>query len=260
MELSKTDPIVFIGGAGRSGTSLLRTILNAHPRIAIGTELKVTPIIAQFWHQLSQYRGHLGKHFFIEQSEINAAFGDLVTSLLDNFHENSGKPRIGEKTPNNVFVFAHLHQLFPGSPLLHIVRDGRDVVRSLLQQDWVTSNGSVMAITQDPGAAAAYWRKAVTAGRRAAQGSASLRGRYLEIQYEDLVTTPEPVIRRVLSHIGEPWAPEVLRFHEKKNPAAFANVHRPISDASVGEMYSPELQSLLLPYSDESRPSVKSCC
>ena len=92
-----------------------------------------------------------------------------------------------------------------------------------------------MAITQDPQAAAAYWRKAVTAGRRAAQGSASLRGRYLEIRYEDLVTTPEPVIRRVLSHIGEPWAPEVLRFHEKKNPAVYANVHRPISDASVGK-------------------------
>ena len=49
------------------------------------------------------------------------------------------------------------------------------------------------------------------------------------------MTTPEPVIRRVLSHIGEPWAPEVLRFHEKKNPAAFAKVHRPTSDSSVGK-------------------------
>jgi len=104
---------IFIGGTGRSGTSLLRTILNAHPRIAIGTELKVTPIIAQFWHQLSQYQGHLGEHFLIEQSEINAAFGDLVTSLLDNFHENSGKPRIGEKTPNNVFSFPSCIKCFP---------------------------------------------------------------------------------------------------------------------------------------------------
>ena len=49
------------------------------------------------------------------------------------------------------------------------------------------------------------------------------------------MTTSEPVIRRVLSHIGEPWAPEVLRFHEKKNPGVYANVHRSISDTSVGK-------------------------
>ncbi len=230
---------IFIGGAGRSGTSLLRTILNAHSRIAIGAEFKVTPMIAQFWRQLSQHREHLQEYFFVEQDDINAAVGDLIQSLLHKFHEHSGKPRLGEKTPNNVMVFPQLHGIFPKSPLLHIIRDGRDVVRSLLQQNWQSrTNGDPVAIIQDPEAATAYWKKAVTAGQRAAQQSKTLRQRHLEIRYEDLVTEPENIVRQVLDHIGEPWEPEVLCFHEKDDPSVYENIHRPISDASVGKWKS----------------------
>lgn len=228
-------PPIFIGGAARSGTTLLRAILNAHSHIAIGAELKATPMIAQFWRQLSQYRAHLRQHFLIEQDDIDAAVGELVRSILGKYHAQADVPRIGEKTPNNVFVFSHLHEIFPQSPLLHIIRDGRDVVRSLLQQNWVSgTSGETMAITQDPEAAATYWVNAVTTGRRAAQQSESLHERYLEIRYEDLVSHSEPTARSLFEHIDEDWEPAVLNFHEN-DASVYEHVHRPISNASVGK-------------------------
>lgn len=181
---------IFIGGAGRSGTTLVRSLLNAHPRIAVGAELKVTPALAQCWQTVRHHTDHLGKHFGLAAADIDAAFGQLVTTLLETHRRRSEKPRIGEKTPNNVFAFPALHRMFPQSPLLHVVRDGRDVVRSLLEKNWATPDGRPMPITHDPAAAASYWRQAVLAGLAAAQDP-SLAARYHEVRYEALVHNPE---------------------------------------------------------------------
>lgn len=241
---AQTSPI-FVGGAGRSGTSLLRTLLNAHSHIAIGAELKATPLIAQFWSQLSQFTPHLKQHFDVRQHDINLAVGNIVSALLEPLRIHSGTPRIGEKTPNNVFVFEQLHQMFPSCPLLHIIRDGRDVVASLLRQQWQTNDGKPMPITTDPCAAANYWVRAVQAGRRAAGQSQTLRDRYLEVRYEELVRAPEDSARAIFVHLGEQWEPEVLNFHEKET-TIYGQVHRPISSASIGRWrneLSPEVQS-----------------
>lgn len=233
--LIEDAPIIFIGGAGRSGTSLLRTILNAHSHISIGAELKVTPEIAQFWRRMLRYSSHLAHYFDLEERDLNEAFGTLICSLLSKKLAGHGDTvRLGEKTPNNVFVFPHLHRIFPESPLLHIIRDGRDVVRSLLRQNWASPDGSPLAITQDSKAAAAYWVKAVTAGRRASRMSSTLADRYLEIRYEELVTNTESVARSIFEHLGEPWEPRILDFH-KHEVSVYDHVYRPVTDRSVGK-------------------------
>ncbi len=225
-------PPIFIGGAGRSGTTLVRSILNAHPRIAIGAELKVTPAIAQCWQGVRQHGAYLGEQFLLLEEDIDAAFAQLLTTLLERHRQRSGKPRVGEKTPNNVFAFPALHRMFPESPLVHVIRDGRDVVRSLLEKDWTTPDGQPMAITQDPAAAAGYWRRAVMAGLAAKQDP-SLATRYHEVRYEALVRDPEAVTRALLEFVGEPWEPGVLRFHEEAE-ATYAFTQRPITPRSVG--------------------------
>lgn len=225
-------PPIFIGGAGRSGTTLVRSILNAHPRIAIGAELKVTPAIAQCWQTVRQHEAYLGEEFDLAPADVDAAFGQLVATLLETHRRRSGKPRVGEKTPNNVFAFPALHRMFPGSPLVHVVRDGRDVVRSLLEKDWTTPDGQPMAITRDPAAAAAYWRRAVMAGLAAAEDP-SLAGRYHEMRYETLVHDPEAAVRKLLAFVGEPWDPAVLHFHQQET-ATYTFTQRPITARSVG--------------------------
>ena len=231
------DEPIFIGGAGRSGTSLLRTILNAHSRIAIGAELKVTPEIARFWQRMTRYSSHLDHYFNLNERDLNDAFAQFIISLLRKKWEQTSKSRLGEKTPNNIFVFPHLHRIFPNSPLLHIVRDGRDVVRSLLKQNWANADGEPLAITRDPEAAATYWRKAVTAGQRAAQKFPTLADRYHEIRYEALVTDTEQTVRAIIDHVEELWEPGVLEFH-KQEGSVYDHVYRPISSDSVGRWHT----------------------
>jgi protein-tyrosine sulfotransferase len=133
----------------------------------------------------------------------------------------TGKPRVAEKSPNNVFFFQHLHQLFADSPLIHVIRDGRDVVCSLLRMNWRNpKTGLPIDCTRDARGAATYWVQAVQAGRMAARQQPSLAQRYFELRYEQLIVEPEAALRPMFAFLGEPWDTRVLNFHQHKRNLA----------------------------------------
>jgi len=229
---------IFVGGAGRSGTTLLRVILDSHPRIACGPELKVGPKIAELWYELqTAYSPSLGE-LGLTAADVNAAFARLVQRLLRPYLQQQAKPRIAEKTPNNVFYLQHLHHLFPDSPLIHVIRDGRDVVASLLTMDWADpATGERLPYTTDAGLAARYWADAVTAGRLTAQHPTA-GPCYQEVRYEDLVARPEATLRTLFEFVGEPWDPGVLAFHRRRRNLAgessAGQVTQPLHDRAIG--------------------------
>jgi len=230
-------PPIFIGGAGRSGTTLLRVMLDSHSQIACGPELKVLPSVASLWADLGQrFTGALAASH-VHGEDLDRAFGVLVRSLLDPQRRAAGKARSAEKSPNNVFVFGHLHRMFPDAAFVHLLRDGRDVVASLLTMDWTTPDGTPIAYTKSARLAARYWASAVQAARAFAQETAG-QAHYLELRYEDLVTAPEATLRRLLAFVGEAWEPAVLAYHEQHRDLAGESsadaVVRPVSRAAVG--------------------------
>lgn len=233
MEASTTPPPIFVGGAGRSGTKLVRAILNAHPNLVASHELKVTPQIAGTWHEVRLHGQHLQEHFDASPEEIDSLFADTIEFFLQKVAVRHGAKRVVEKTPNNAYIFGHLSYLFPFSPLIHIIRDGRDVVQSLLEKTWARSDGTLHPISQDPAAAATYWREIVETGRTAAEAD-RVRKNYLEIRYEDLVNHPIPIMRRIIAHVNEEWDERIPHFHTLDDPL-YPGVQRPISNASVGK-------------------------
>ncbi len=232
----KETPI-FIGGAARSGTTLLRAVLDSHSRIACGPELKIGAAILQQCQALKAMQALIAHDAQVVSSEeADALYQQLFLGLLEPYRKASGKPRVAEKTPNNVLNFSGLHALFPESPLIHIIRDGRDVVASLMGQEWVSpATGKRMSITEDAVAACRYWTKAVRKGREAGARIAKSGGHYIEIHYERLVRSPEPALSALFSLIGEAWEPQVLDFHKMKraDPNSEA-ISQPISDRSIG--------------------------
>lgn len=205
-------PPIIIGGCPRSGTTLVRVMLDSHPNIACGPELKALPLVAKSFQDMKKsLHKHLQAFYPISEADLAGLYGDLAKSLLEPYRRKTGKPRIAEKTPQNIGAFPLLVDMLPGSPLIHVIRDGRDVVCSLLKKKWFDPfTGKPLAYTRDARAAADYWRQVITIARRP-QGPA-FAAVYHEVRYEDLVRDPEPTLKRLLAFIGEPWDPAALEF------------------------------------------------
>lgn len=131
----------------------------------------------------------------------------------------------------------HLHLIFPESPLIHVIRDGRDVVCSLLTMNWFDpQTGKPLDYTRDCRKAAEYWAASVTRGRQAGNDPA-VAPRYYEIRYEDIVKEPVVTLKKLFEFIGEPWDERVLAFHE---------VSRNLAGESSAEQVSQPLNSRAL--------------
>lgn len=231
----KTDTPIFIGGAGRSGTTLIRVILDSHPRIACGPELRITPTLAYLWEQYNQ-RLDVLKSYGITKESNAKTFQNLYFALISRYLNTTQKRRIAEKTPGNCKVFPQLRQIFPDSPLIHIIRDGRDVVASLRKQNWIDlRTGEPMVETVDTVKAIKHWKESVTLGRKIKNQKDQ---NYFEIRYESLIESPELELKKLFKFLNEDWDPKVLSFHEISRNLAFEassnQVNKPFYKTSIG--------------------------
>jgi hypothetical protein len=196
---------IFIGGQRRSGTSLMRVLLNRHPNIACGPESKfVQDPRFREWHE------RLAAEWCepVRQGEggaeaIDRAMAALVNRLFTTYRERQGKGRWAEKTPTNIQRIDYLFRLFPDAQFVHVIRDPRDSFCSIRERmgrdkpEWAKFT---------PKRTARDWVNTIEAGERRRSETA----RYIEVRYEDLVVDPENALRRVLEFLGESWDECVL--------------------------------------------------
>lgn len=234
-------PPIFIGGAGRSGTTLLRVILDSHPNIACGPEFKFTPILTELWYQLqNNYKqfSEMFNEYHISDTDIDKITGDMLISFLDKYRISQNKQRIAEKSPNNILVFFQLHRILPQSPLIHMVRDGRDVVASLLSMDWKDINGNPVDYTTNAIKAAKYWRHIIEIGYQFSSYNLDTKRYFFQLKYEDIVLNPIKTLKGLFDFINEPWNDEVLSYHTKNrnllNESSANQVNKMLYSSSIG--------------------------
>jgi hypothetical protein len=213
----------FVVGSGRSGTTLLRTMLDSHPDLAIPGESHFIPRLAQELRPFSAaafldavFAEERVQKWGMSEQDVRAAFDDRPPAKYPDavrlFYScyaasQGGKSRYGDKTPPYVRHLPLLAGLFPEARFVHVIRDGRDVVCSLKQADWFPGN-----LPQ----AADYWRGAVLAGRDAAP---ALGSRYRELRYEALVEDPEAVLRRLGEFLELPYSDAMLDYRQSAQRA-----------------------------------------
>jgi len=222
----------------RSGTTLMRVMLDSHPNIACGPELRVIPALCSYSSQTRRYCGDiLQTHYGLSSDALNSVFADLITSFLEPYKNARGKPRIAEKTPANALHFEELFKLFPQSKFIHVIRDGRDVVASLMKMNWKDDRtGEPMAITRQPGAAAIAWKHHINSVDAAKKSGAAI----LEVRYEQLIEAPEKTLRIVFEFLNEPWSDEALLFFHNETlrdgaeESSAAQVSKPVYKTARG--------------------------
>jgi protein-tyrosine sulfotransferase len=191
--------LIVIGGAGRSGTTLLRAILGRHPAIA---SLPETTVFLQRISAPDAIAARLGW----DANEITRWQQESRSQMefIERFHDavlaRSGRQFWAEKTPRNVLYFRFVRRRFPHARIVHVVRDGRDVVCSLRRKSFAKLDHLPPDSTAAACRCAVQWRQSVRAGLR-------LRGDpgYYEIRYEELVVDPEGTLRELLSFLDLPW-------------------------------------------------------
>jgi hypothetical protein len=193
---------IFVVGTMRSGSTLFRLILDAHPRIAISEEtgfmraLAATKRIPDWKHGRGWY-----ERIGWTEAEIDARLRDFYSGMFERHALAQGKQRWGEKTPFHSGHIAQMASVFPDSVFVGIVRHPGAVVHSLVRN-----------FRYDSADAAVYWDE--TNKEILRRGLELGDDRFALLRYEDLVQEPEGTLRELLDWLGESWSDDVLRHND----------------------------------------------
>lgn len=212
--ISQKSPII-IGGCARSGTTLMRVMLDTHPSIYCGPECNIfTPVRIRTTKRMRDLSWIFDVpvpkiRSLLKESRCLSEFIEKFFNHLCGIHK---KNRWGEKTPTNVLHLDYIFRHFPRAKFIHMIRDGRDVACSLkhFPKRKVVEGRVIPVETNNPlEKCINRWVHDVNVGRQW-QGDP----RYIEVKYEDLVTNTEEPLRRLFDFLGEPYHEQVLRYYE----------------------------------------------
>jgi len=228
-------PPVIVLGVGRSGTTLLRVMLDRSSELAIPYETFFVPQLAHRHGKrpdIDDFLDDLGRlrtlyDWGITPDDVRPRLhegmttSEAIAAIFETYAERQGKPRWGDKTPLYMQQLPLLERLFPDAIWVHLLRDGRDAALSFLELPEGFS-GKTWALPRTVPQFAARWRTEILAARRLGRNAES---RYLELRYEDLVDEPERNLRLVCEHASLTWEPGMLD-HTRPSDTAHMPEHR----------------------------------
>ncbi len=217
-------PPIFVVGCQRSGTSLIRRILDSHSGITCPPESHFVLPMIQVLRDERALRGLSSMGY--EKSTVETALAGFIHAFFDRYAKEQGKLRWADKTPHYVDCLSELHSLFGNAQFIILFRNGLDVAFSLadahrhyraIDEVVAASGGNV------PVGAGRFWaeqnRKIEDFRKRAGESCFSLR-------YEELTEDPEPTLKKMFAFLGEPWEAEVMEYGRFEH-------HRGVEDPDV---------------------------
>jgi hypothetical protein len=240
--------LFFVGGAPRSGTTWVQQILDAHPEISCRGEGLFQKHLADPLDALMAGRraaleakntglfSHTGGYPLPEAEDAEMLVGTAVLLALRRQNAGDSCRAIGEKTPENVFLYPRLKRLFPAAKCIAVARDPRDVVTSA----WHFFHRP-MPGEDETEAKFAFIRLALPSLNQGARAILDLMQRYpadvMTITYEDLRRAPEPGIARMFRFLGVSDAVGLVADCVARTAFAAQSGGRPAGTASSGAFF-----------------------
>ena len=228
-------------------------MLDAHPDLTIPAETHFVPMVANVCDRLIEQgtptevvrdraletiTGHpRWGDFRLSPDEVRQRLerhdplstGDVIRSFYEACAAREGKPRWGDKSPPYTYKAPRIQRALPEACFIHIIRDGRDVALSLSEVSWGTD---------DIAEAAEKWVSEVSKARKRAKNLA--RGTYMEVQYENLVTNPEPVLREIAEFVDLPWDDAMLDYTQRAEERMRGEMERTLKPLGGGTITAEE--------------------
>jgi hypothetical protein len=237
-------PLLLLG-VSRSGTTLLRVILDRSPGIAIPDESFFVPLLAR------RHGGVIdGERFLDDVARLTVVrdwgltvddvavrvrsgmpTGEAIAAVFEAYAEAEGKPRWGDKTPMYMRHLELLERLFPEAQYVHLLRDGRDAALSFLELPEGTYTRT-WAHPETTAQFACLWRKEVRDAR--ALGRRVGPARYQEVRYEELVADPEGVVRGICAFAELAFSPAMLDYPGAVDVSAKPHQQRLLTPPTTG--------------------------
>ncbi|MEQ6120044.1 sulfotransferase [Reichenbachiella sp. MALMAid0571] len=250
------DPF-FIFGSGRNGSTLLNVILNQHPEIFLPPEqyfignsiIKFQLYNHILWRDLVKIiYGELvketGSHswnfdpgiitnqaFLFEGEQRNME--NILHHIYSNCAGQNGKSNVlwGDSTPMNTRYLNEIYSCFPNAKYIFLVRDGRDVTAAYKKGKPETFDKLI-----NPEHSSDLWIKSIKK-----YNWLKKRTNVLLVKYEDLVSTPETELKKIIHYLNREFDTEMLNFQNKVpdikeyQESHHKNLHTPIKTTSIGQ-------------------------
>lgn len=226
-----------IVGAPRSGTTLLRMMLDAHPQLAIPPETGFLTAVAADTSRETLFRTltdfppgepawndfGLSKDMLWEalRGTVDFSSADGVRAFYQLYAQRFNKSRYGDKTPSYCKHMLEIQSLLPEAAFIHIIRDGRDAAMSL-RPLWFSPG-------QDVATLARYWKFHIEKARV----DSTLCNKYLEVRYERLVTDPSGTLASICGFLDLDFDRQMLQFFENAPSRLAEHQQRVRSDGVV---------------------------
>lgn len=192
---------IFIVGTMRSGSTLLRLVLDSHEHIAIGDETGFMRAAAGI-KDVPDFHSGAGwyRRFGLTETDIDERIRRFYSDIFTGHALAQGKRRWGEKTPFHAMHMREMAVMFPDCVFVGMVRHPGAVAVSKMRRtstlehsiaNWVRVNSQLVRMSR------------TLAGQ----------GRLAVVRYEDLVARSEPTLRQLMDFLGEPWSPGLLEHH-----------------------------------------------
>lgn len=218
---------VFIVGRGRSGTSLLQTILNTHPAIAVAPEAQFIMYLRRKYRKKTftpEVKKQFLKDLWLEERlqnwHLDAAaleeavmqlqkpdFAGVCREVYTEYGRQKGKSNLqvaGDKNPHYALYLDKLNQVFPQAKFIHIIRDPRDTVLSYQKVNFDADGSAALAHRWN------IYNRQIMAFKQGHQEQ------FYTLRFEDLLQQPEKTLQGISRFLGIAYNPVMLDFYKQE--------------------------------------------